>query len=153
MSRCENCGDDDALLFTCSHCEKQFCADHQFPHHACERFSSGATAASATDSATGTDASGQSTAPATDAPAGGTTPDPDVVAPVARDAARERRPDREGPDPEPPGRGLPSERHATRTLTDWMREQSYTGYVAKVGSLSLLFTAAYYAGLAAVIYG
>lgn len=38
MAQCATCGDADALLFTCSHCDASFCADHQFPNHGCDRF-------------------------------------------------------------------------------------------------------------------
>lgn len=227
MNQCANCGEGEAILFTCSHCDLQFCADHQFPHHACERFSSGGSAAGdaeeaafvygdsaavakpkaagsadpmegppddapagATDAApTGPDAGSTAdaeTVPETGTPetAPETTPpesaDPDVsgsespeqptvaddepelsnpktvpgprTEPVARDAARDTRPDREGPSPEPPGRGMPWER-AEESPVDWMRKQSLPGFLLKVGTLSLVFSLAYYAGLAAVLYG
>lgn len=35
---CASCEADDELLFTCSYCDEQFCATHQFPHHACGGF-------------------------------------------------------------------------------------------------------------------
>jgi hypothetical protein len=35
---CASCEADDELLFTCSYCDEQFCATHQFPHHACDGF-------------------------------------------------------------------------------------------------------------------
>lgn len=76
----------------------------------------------------------------------------DGGAPVARDAARTRRPDRSEPRPAPPGRGMPWEREG-ETPIDWMEKQSLPGYVLKVGGLSLLFNLAYFGGLGAVMYG
>ena len=38
-------------------------------------------------------------------------------------------------------------------VAGWMAEQSYPGYLLKIGLLSLVFTAAYYAGLTATLYG
>lgn len=190
MTQCATCGEADALLFTCSHCDGEFCADHQFPHHACEKFTArsateravdwawgggdGSAADSATDADAGSPAAGPDPGPAGDAAAGtdagpagaaptatgpdraqpegaGTAGTPPEIEPIARDAAKERRPDRQGPTPPPPGRGFPSDRHDDRTVVDWIREQSYPGYVAKVGSLSLLFTLSYYGGLVAVL--
>lgn len=203
MTQCAICGEANALLFTCSHCDGEFCADHQFPHHACEKFTARSAAERAVDwVGGGADGSGdRPAASAAEEPervtssgsgdasadhgdrgggpgtAGGvaldaerssaseTEPDrpaqsgvrmnaagsPPEIEPIARDAARERRPDREGPTSPPPGRGWPSDRYDDRTVADWMREQSYLGYVAKVGSLSLLFTLAYYGGLLAVL--
>jgi hypothetical protein len=46
---CVSCGVDDDILFTCRYCDRQFCAGHQFPHHACTRFGSGASASEDVD--------------------------------------------------------------------------------------------------------
>lgn len=163
MTGCASCGAGDELLFTCSHCNDQFCAAHQFPHHACARFTdAGRSEAEAARFEFGdgtivvTPVTEESTAgePAADpATAGGDetyVPGPRVE--VARDAARETRPDRDGPDRLPPNRGMPWERGAG-SVADWMAEQSYPSFVLRVGLLSLLFTAAYYGGLAATLYG
>lgn len=183
MTQCATCGQANALLFTCSHCDAAFCAEHQFPNHACDRFTGGGSADRTDDWVWG----GAPTAGVDAAPAdaGGpaaaveTVIDPDgsgggaagggrsggttrsaaaaspaastEIAPIARDAARERRPDRDGPEPPPEGRGWPSDRIDDRSVQEWMREQSYPGFVAKISSLSILFTMAYYAGFMAVI--
>lgn len=192
MTQCATCGQANALLFTCSHCDAAFCADHQFPNHACDRFTGGGSADRTDDwvwggaPAAGADAapvdaggpaaavktvidpdgsrggagdggrSGETTrsddgAAATRQTAAASHATSTEIAPIARDAARERRPDRDGPEPPPEGRGWPSDRLDDRSVQEWMREQSYPGFVAKVTSLSLLFTMAYYAGFMAVI--
>ncbi|WP_255151907.1 AN1-type zinc finger protein [Halorarius halobius] len=159
MTRCASCGAEEELLFTCSHCSKQFCATHQFPHHACDRFTTddggpvgfefGDGTVIADDPAGVTD--GTTDGPEAAGEDDGTrVPGPRVE--VARDAARETRPDRDGGDDLPPNRGMPWERGPNSVL-EWMEEQSYPTYLAKVGGLSLLLTAAYYAGLAATLYG
>lgn len=191
MTRCASCDADDELLFTCGHCHRRFCASHQFPHHACTRFSHrgteetsrGETTAdefgnggAGTDPGTADPANGAATGergavgtkdasmghasegpPAADAatdrsgPAGEdrrTVPGPRVE--VARDAARETRPDRERPLPAPPARGMPWER-GDPSVTEWMREQTYPSYLLKVGGLSLLLTTSYYGGLAVTL--
>ena len=157
MSGCTRCGTEDELLFTCGHCDGQFCTSHQFPHHACSRFTETGRAEA--------DAVGFEFGDGTtilDAPApvatGQSSPAPDVThvpgprVEVARDAARETRPDREGAAPLPPNRGMPWEREGDG-VAGWMAEQSYPGYLLKIGLLSLVFTAAYYAGLTATLYG
>lgn len=164
MTRCASCHADDELLFTCTHCDGQFCAGHQFPNHACSRFThevgadesrgdatdsqSDREVADATDGPTGTDA----TTERPTATGGDRTTVPGPRVDVARDAARETRPDREGPPPAPPGRGMPWER-GDASVTEWMREQTYPSYLAKVGGLSLLLTTAYYGGLLVTLYG
>lgn len=193
MTRCATCDADDELLFTCGHCHRRFCASHQFPHHACTRFSHRGTEETARgetaavefgDDGTGTgpgtaDApngaatgergavgtTGTHTDQASDGPAAAgaatdrsgpatdgrrTVPGPRVE--VARDAARETRPDREGPLPAPPARGMPWER-GDPSVTEWMREQTYPSYLLKVGGLSLLLTTSYYGGLAVTLFG
>ena len=45
VDECASCAVGDELLFTCSYCEKRFCAEHQFPHHGCEGFGRAAEAA------------------------------------------------------------------------------------------------------------
>lgn len=189
MTGCNSCGASDELLFTCSHCEDQFCAAHQFPHHACRRFTSAGRTADRAEAA-GFEFGDGTTAltPAVeepeddhsggdDDPAGGKPPghagsgpseapgegaagksairgevDPGQRIEVARDAARETRPDRSGPAPAPPNRGMPWERDAG-SVVEWIDAQSYPSYVLRVGGLSLLFTAAFYGGLAVTLYG
>lgn len=162
MSGCASCGAEDELLFTCSHCGEQYCVTHQFPHHACERFTAvsdgaddvgfrfgdGTTIADGDESPT----SSGSSASSTDGPEREATSVPGPRVEVARDAARETRPDRDGPPPGPDVRGMPWER-GPGTVSDWMESQTYPTYLAKVGGLSLLLTSAYYAGLAAALYG
>lgn len=173
MTRCASCHADDELLFTCTHCDGQFCARHQFPHHACSRFThredADQKAGDATDSAgdravvgaTGGSAGGDATDGPTRADAtterstsidGDRTTVPGPRVEVARDAARATRPDREGPAPAPPGRGMPWER-SDASVAEWIREQTYPSYLAKVGGLSLVLTTAYYGGLVVTLYG
>lgn len=157
MSGCASCGTDDELLFTCSHCGEQYCTTHQFPHHACERFTTVAdgeddvgfrfgdgTTVADRDETGGRDGSSSDDRDVT------RVPGPRVE--IGRDAARETRPDRDGPPPGPDTRGMPWER-GPGTVTDWIESQTYPTYLAKVGGLSLLLTSAYYAGLAAALYG
>lgn len=143
MTRCTTCGDGDALLFTCSRCEREFCADHGLPYHACEGFAGSPLGEIGRDPETDE----RSTEGAADTAGRSVS----GVEPIARDAARGHRPDREGPTPRPDGRGWPKDRHDDRSVAEWMRAQSYAGYLAKVGSLSLLFTLAFYGGLVAVV--
>lgn len=170
MTGCESCGTDDELLFTCGHCESQYCAAHQFPHHACSRFTEAGRAEREAVGFEFGDGTTVLTPPGPDEGEDGDattassppepTPDPDpdvrsVPGPrvdVARDAARETRPDRDSPTPLPPNRGMPWER-GSESLVDWMSAQSYPGFVLKVSLLSLVFTAAYYGGLAMTLYG
>jgi hypothetical protein len=174
MTGCATCGTDDDLLFTCGHCDDQFCAAHQFPHHACARFTeAGRAKATAEAEAVGFEFGDGSTVltppePDDDTPApGDATPASDETEPrqatdvhavpgprveVARDAARGTRPDRTGAQERPPGRGMPWERDG-ESVVDWMEAQSYPSYVLKVTLLSFVFTAAYYGGLAATLYG
>lgn len=175
MTGCEKCGEGDELLFTCSHCDDQFCAAHQFPHHACSRFTDAGRAEAAEAEQVGFEFGDGTTVvtPVTEEPDAepeeptipSSTPTsepptaevdeafvPGPRVEVARDAARETRPDRDGPDPLPPNRGMPWER-GSGSIADWMAAQSYPSYVLRIGLLSLLFTAAYYGGLAATLYG
>jgi hypothetical protein len=169
MTGCATCGTGDELLFTCGHCDDQFCAAHQFPHHACERFTeAGRARADAEAAAVGFEFGDGTTvltppdsvvADSTSTPeATGRRQATDVHAvpgprvEVARDAARTTRPDRDGTDARPPGRGMPWER-GSESVVDWMEAQSYPSYLLKVSLLSLVFTAAYYGGLAATLYG
>lgn len=168
MTGCATCGAGDELLFTCSHCEDEFCAAHQFPHHACSRFTEAGRGARAAATAgfefgDGTTVltplepeSGAVEQTAGAVSASNHSVDPQSVpgprVEVARDAARQTRPDRDGPDPLPPNRGMPWER-GNESVTDWIAAQSYPEYVLKVSLLSLVFTAAYYGGLAATLYG
>lgn len=168
MTGCVRCGSTDELLFTCGHCDEQFCAAHQFPHHACSRFSDAGRreqAEKATESAgfefgDGTtiltppqpaaDPGDESSVVPVSETDSRSVPGPRVE--VARDAARSTRPDREGTAPLPPNRGMPWERDSG-SVVDWMAAQSYPAYILKVSLLSLVFTAAYYGGLAATLYG
>jgi hypothetical protein len=174
MTGCASCGTDDDLLFTCGHCEDQFCAAHQFPHHACARFTeAGRAKATAEAEAVGFEFGDGSTVvtqtkpDVTEDETSGSTPAADATEPretadvhavpgprveVARDAARETRPDRYGAQERPPGRGMPWER-GSDSVVDWMEAQTYPSYVLKVTLLSFVFTAAYYGGLAATLYG
>lgn len=36
--QCATCGAADVILFTCGYCGREFCADHDLPHHSCEGF-------------------------------------------------------------------------------------------------------------------
>lgn len=157
MTRCASCGAEEELLFTCSHCSKQFCVTHQFPHHACDRFTTDDDRAVGFVFGDGTvvaDDAGDTATDPSSATAGeddgARVPGPRVD--VARDAARETRPDRDGGDDLPPNRGMPWER-GPDSVVEWMETQSYPTYLLKVGGLSLLLTSAYYAGLAATLYG
>lgn len=154
MTGCATCEVTDELLFTCEHCGGQFCAAHELPHHACAGF----TREGRTGEADGWEfvsLPSSEGSPAT--VGGGETPKPapeSTPRPSSdRDAAKERRPDRETRWVRPPGKGLPHERGGEHPVFAWMREQSYPAYVAKVGGLSLLLTCAYYAGFVAVTYG
>ena len=51
VDECVSCEADDELLFTCSYCDEQFCATHQFPHHACKGFGRAGEAGDHTDAA------------------------------------------------------------------------------------------------------
>lgn len=164
MTGCVRCGTTDELLFTCGHCDGEFCAAHQFPHHACSRFTDAGRRERAAESDGFEFGDGTTVLtppePTAESVSGGASestaaksrsvPGPRVE--VARDAARSIRPDREGDAPLPPNRGMPWERDAG-SVVDWMAEQSYPAYILKVGLLSLVFTAAYYGGLAATLYG
>lgn len=185
MTECATCGVDDQLLFTCEHCDGQFCSAHELPHHACAHFTRNADASDrpGTAEADGWEFGDESavvtsestTEPATIAaverkPTQSEQPDPEPARTTAtgttdtrpesvpfvvsdRDAAKECRPDRETHWVRPPGKGLPHERGGEHPVFTWMREQSYPGYVAKVGSLSLVLTCSYYIGFVAVTYG
>lgn len=180
-SECKVCGATNALLFECPHCERAFCADHQVPNHACDGLSTGATRREPLDewipageldavNASG-DAAPEPKTAVTELSESGSSvvtndaavsyPEPEGTLPSVgatalfeaddRDAARETRPDTERRWPVPDVRGLPNERR--ETLEEWFRRQTIVGYALKVATLAALFHAAFFAGLAATLYG
>lgn len=140
---CAACG-AETLLFECPRCEQAYCADHELPHHACTAPSQNNELAAA------------GFVPLTEAVGAGQPMSESNVKTVSfgvrdRDAARQTRPDTERRWPVPEVRGLPGDRE--KNLEQWFRQQSLISYTLKIGVLAMLFSGAYFAGLAAALYG